>query len=186
MYSSYYILQKEAVDRRASDSRNLMSQIAAQRFSGIARSTYQNDEEFIDDASDASGQSQARPGKVADHTIINEASSRDEKSGSLVSEDLSEAESDKKDQENKEISILVGSKSDLKLKNSKPNLFGNFWSQVSDDNILLVVNIQGIQVMENSKRDRIVHHIDYEDILYVMGKGNRLKIGFQYNLPLIE
>ena len=38
--------------------------------------------------------------------------------------------------------------------------------------------------MENSKRDRIVHHIDYEDILYVMGKGKRLKIGFQHNMPI--
>ena len=31
-----------------------------------------------------------------------------------------------------------------------------------------------------------MHHIDYEDILYVMGKGEKLKIGFQYNLPLLQ
>jgi len=57
---------------------------------------------------------------------------------------------------------------------------------VADDNILLVINLQGIQILENAKRDRIVHHLDYEDLLYVMGKGNRLKIGFQYNMPLLQ
>ena len=33
-------------------------------------------------------------------------------------------------------------------------------------------------MLENSKRDRVALLIDYEDILYVMGKGNCLKIGF--------
>ena len=52
------------------------------------------------------------------------------------------------------------------------------WSQIPDGEILLIINLQGIQVVNNSRRDKIVLHIDFEDILYVMGKGSRLKIGF--------
>lgn len=44
--------------------------------------------------------------------------------------------------------------------------------------MLLAINLQGINILDNSKRNRIVQHIDYENVLYVMGKGQRLKIGF--------
>ena len=49
-----------------------------------------------------------------------------------------------------------------------------------------MINLQGIQILDNSRRDRIVHHIDYEDVLYVMGKENELQIGFIYNHQLAD
>ena len=53
----------------------------------------------------------------------------------------------------------------------------NFWSSTGPD-ILLVVNIQGIYILDDKNRNSILQHIDYEDILYVMGKGQTLKLGF--------
>ena len=38
-------------------------------------------------------------------------------------------------------------------------------------------------MIENTNRERIVQHVDFEDILYVMGKGDKLKIGYIVNLP---
>jgi hypothetical protein len=52
--------------------------------------------------------------------------------------------------------------------------------------ILLAIGLQGIQILDFERRDRIAHHIDYEDILYVMGKGTQLKIGFLYANPLLD
>jgi hypothetical protein len=54
----------------------------------------------------------------------------------------------------------------------------SFWAQLDDDELLLAISMQGVQILENSRRARIVYHIDLEDILYVMGKGSKLKIGF--------
>lgn len=45
------------------------------------------------------------------------------------------------------------------------------------------MNLHGIQVLDNSRRERILHHVDYEDILYVMGSGNTLKLGFTMQAP---
>lgn len=41
-------------------------------------------------------------------------------------------------------------------------------------------------MLECSKRDKIIYHIDYEDIIYVMGKGNKLKLGFVYHQLLAD
>lgn len=46
---------------------------------------------------------------------------------------------------------------------------------------MLIINMQGVQLLECSKRDRIIYHIDYEDIIYVMGKGSKLKLGFVFH-----
>jgi len=54
----------------------------------------------------------------------------------------------------------------------------SIWNQVQDDDILLVISLQGIQIVQNSKRDKILLHVDFSDLLYVMGKGHRLKLGF--------
>ena len=43
---------------------------------------------------------------------------------------------------------------------------------------MLIINLQGIGAASSKKPDKILLHIDYEDLLYVMGKGNRLKLGF--------
>lgn len=48
----------------------------------------------------------------------------------------------------------------------------NFWTAINDDELLLAINMQGIQILENSQRARVVYHIDLEDILFVMGKGS--------------
>lgn len=54
---------------------------------------------------------------------------------------------------------------------------------MQDDKIFVAINLQGIQILANSRRERIVHHVDYEDVLYVMGKGDRLRLAFTYLLP---
>jgi hypothetical protein len=41
-----------------------------------------------------------------------------------------------------------------------------------------VINLLGIQILDSNKRDKVICHINYEDILYVMGKGRKLKLGF--------
>lgn len=56
----------------------------------------------------------------------------------------------------------------------------SIWNQIQDEEVLLVINLQGIFILENNKRERIVMHIDFQDLLYVMAKGNRLKIGFLF------
>ena len=105
------------------------------------------DESQSDDESNAESepsQKQKLAGKVADHTIINEASSRDEKSGSFVSEALSdEDEGRRKKPDKREGSTVVDSSSRSQFQPSRTGsrVFGTFWSQVSEDNILLVVNI---------------------------------------------
>ena len=43
--------------------------------------------------------------------------------------------------------------------------------------------MQGIHMLENSKRERIVVHIDFEDVIYVMGKGEKLKIAYTVQPP---
>lgn len=89
MFSSYYVLQKEASDRREGESRSLMNQLAARRFIGRDAVSSEGASEE-DSGSSARSSSRKRPlGKHADHTI-HEASSRDEFSGSDDSEDPSE------------------------------------------------------------------------------------------------
>lgn len=43
---------------------------------------------------------------------------------------------------------------------------------------MLVININGVHIMDEAARGEIVYHIELDDILYVMGQGDRLKLGF--------
>mmetsp|Transcript_40381 Transcript_40381/g.61618 ORF Transcript_40381/g.61618 Transcript_40381/m.61618 type:complete len:85 (-) Transcript_40381:215-469(-) len=40
--------------------------------------------------------------------------------------------------------------------------------------------------MDAMKRNRKVYHIDYEDLLYIMGKGPILRLGFIYHHQLMN
>ena len=46
--------------------------------------------------------------------------------------------------------------------------------------------MHGINLLDSLKRDKIIYHINFDEILYVMGKGNKLKIGFIYRQPIME
>ena len=46
------------------------------------------------------------------------------------------------------------------------------------NDLLCVVNFNGISFYENTKRDKVIQRINYEDILYVMGAGQILKLGY--------
>ena len=52
-----------------------------------------------------------------------------------------------------------------------------FWNAVDGPEILMVINVTGIHILDAACRDKIVAKIDYEDLLYVMGKGQTLKFG---------
>ena len=59
-------------------------------------------------------------------------------------------------------------------------------SEVLDDlfpgvqtELLMVVNYEQVIFVENAKRDKSILEIKHEDLLYVMGKNDHLKIGFQ-------
>ena len=45
-----------------------------------------------------------------------------------------------------------------------------FWNKFESDEIILVISIHGIQLMDANNRGNIVTKINYEDLLYVMGK----------------
>ncbi len=45
--------------------------------------------------------------------------------------------------------------------------------------ILMVVTYEQIIFMDNNSRDRTILEIKYDDLLYVMGKNDLLKISFQ-------
>ena len=47
--------------------------------------------------------------------------------------------------------------------------------------LLLVITYETIIFAENGKRDQVLLEIKHEDLLYVMGKKDTLKIGFQTN-----
>ena len=47
--------------------------------------------------------------------------------------------------------------------------------------LLLVITYETIIFVENGKRDQVLLEIKHEDLLYVMGKRDTLKIGFQTN-----
>ena len=47
------------------------------------------------------------------------------------------------------------------------------------NDLLLVVKYEQLIFLDNQKRDRSILEVKLEDLLYVMGKGDELKIGFQ-------
>jgi len=47
-----------------------------------------------------------------------------------------------------------------------------------NQDLLCAVNFLGISFYENTKRDRPIQRVSFEDILYVMGSGDTLKLGF--------
>lgn len=64
------------------------------------------------------------------------------------------------------------------MRNRRTTTLDNFWSSVNGPDVFLVINIQGIHILDDENRDRILQHIEFEDVLYVMGKGQTLKLGF--------
>ena len=47
--------------------------------------------------------------------------------------------------------------------------------------LLMVITYETILFLENGKRDNVMLEIKHEELLYVMGKRDILKIGFQTN-----
>lgn len=54
----------------------------------------------------------------------------------------------------------------------------DFLTQYKFLDLLCVVNFNGVFFYENMKRDKMVYKIALEELLYVMGERNKLKIGF--------
>lgn len=52
--------------------------------------------------------------------------------------------------------------------------------------ILMVVTYEQIIFMDNSERNQIILEIKHEDLLYMMGKKDQLKIAFQINSSLVN
>lgn len=52
--------------------------------------------------------------------------------------------------------------------------------------LLLIVTYEQIIFVENAKRDKAILEIKLEDLLYVMGKNDNLKIGFQLNQNILN
>ena len=44
--------------------------------------------------------------------------------------------------------------------------------------LLCVINFNGISFYENMKRDKSIHRISFDELLYVMGSGDVLKLAF--------
>lgn len=199
MFSSYYVLQKDLSDKRETERMSLMSRIAAQRhvrmgsLLGGADSAESSDNQDSDDAesaesahSSSSEGTTRRQGRKKQDSTIHEASSEEERS----SEDSEEESVDERRKKSSKAKAKRGAGlADTDGNSGKPARAGkkppkkygaasSLWSQISDDELLLAINMQGVQILDNSRRDRIAYHIDFEDILYVMGKGSQLKIGF--------
>ena len=173
---------------------SLVSQIAAQRHPGIGglltdgNSAYssegESEVESADSARSSSSDGTARkPGRRNYDSPIHEASSDDEKSSrTSQSQDADKGSHDERRRKPLKAKLRtsamggVGSagKTGSMSKKSSKKYGGanNFWTAINDNELLLAINMQGIQILENSQRARVVYHIDLEDILYVMGKGS--------------
>ena len=173
---------------------SLMSQIAAQRHPGIGGLLADGDEayssegesevESADSARSSSSEGTSRkPGRRNYDSTIHEASSEDEKSSrTSQSQDADKGSPDerrKKPLKAKMRTSAMGgvgsagrSEGTSKKPSKKSDGANNFWTAINDDELLLAINMQGIQILENSQRARVVYHIDLEDILFVMGKGS--------------
>jgi len=196
MFSSYYVLRKDLSDKRETERMSLMSRIAAQRHVGMssllggadsAESSDNQDSDEVESAESARSSSSEgtirRQGRKNQDSTIQEASSQDERS-SEASEDSEEDSVDNRWKKSTKARAKRGAGlADTDGSSSKPARAGrrppqkygrasSLWSQISDDELLLAINMQGVQILDNSRRDRIAYHIDFEDILYVMGKGS--------------
>jgi hypothetical protein len=55
---------------------------------------------------------------------------------------------------------------------------GTFLAQHMNHDLLCVINYNGISFYENQKRDKILQKIAFDEILYVMGSGDMLKLSY--------
>jgi hypothetical protein len=53
-----------------------------------------------------------------------------------------------------------------------------FWGRIDAEHVMLVVNINGVLVLNPANRGEVIYHIELDDILHVMGSGNRLRLSF--------
>lgn len=44
--------------------------------------------------------------------------------------------------------------------------------------LLCVINYNGISFYENLRRDKVIQRIPYDELLYAMGSGDVLKLGY--------
>ena len=55
---------------------------------------------------------------------------------------------------------------------------GTFLASHMNHDLLCVINYNGISFYENQKRDKVLQKIAFDEILYVMGSGDVLKLGY--------
>ena len=101
------------------------------------------------------------------------------------SEDDSSSETDSASGTDKEDESSSLEPSNVTMNKSRDEVLRNeiledIFPQIQTE-LLLVVSYETIIFLENGKRDSILLEIKHEDLLYVMGKKDTLKIGFQTN-----
>lgn len=209
MFSSYFVVQKGASAKREADQAHMMHQLAAQKYGRLgtmhshslgahdADDLHSSEEDADNEAGEDSSslEGYARKSPRRNQEIIEEASSREEGS-SVRSEQLSDSDSGADRQRRLRPSRPRVRTSVRSARTEQPGERGaagrqpgrpsSIWAKLADDELLLVINLQGLHILENSKRDRIAIHVDFEDILYVMGKGQRLKLGFVQQLGVLN
>ena len=81
-----------------------------------------------------------------------------------------------------EVTSITSDISAQKLKQVKEQRFevaSEFWGRIDGPAVIMVINLNGVSFIDQADRKNIFHHVEFEDILYVMGKGNTLKLGFR-------
>jgi hypothetical protein len=53
-----------------------------------------------------------------------------------------------------------------------------FLSNHMNHDILCVINFNSLSFFDNQKRDKPIQRVNFEDLLYVMGSGDTLKLSF--------
>lgn len=53
-----------------------------------------------------------------------------------------------------------------------------FLASHMNHDLLCVINYNGMSFYENQKRDKVLQRISFDEILYVMGSGEVLKLGY--------
>ena len=122
----------------------------------------------------------------------------DSSSHSLTSSEEDDDDDDDESERNKSIDLTQEDDSKPSTKLDESTLTGlsslhEHNSEVLDDlfpgiqsEILLIVTYEMIIFVDNAKRDQPILEIKHEDLLYVMGKKDILKIAFQMNQNLLS
>ena len=135
MFSSYYILQKGAAAKRETEKANMMNMMSKHVKIEVS--------EVESNSSDQSSSSE-------NEDVIEEAGSSEEQSSSS-------SDSDKKF---KTLPKKANATPMKKISHAFDRR-ASIWNQIQDEEVFVVINLQGIFILENSKRERIVTHIDY-------------------------